>query len=484
MSLPKDPSRDAKLVIVSNRLPARLSRAEDGSWNVRTSSGGLVTAMTPVLKQRGGLWIGWSGTDVASDDELTAPLAELSAETGYDLQPVSLTPEEREAYYLGFSNEVLWPLFHDLQSRANFDPAYWRAYQSVNRKFAGVIAREAGEGDVIWVHDYHLMSVAGALRERGHAARVEFFLHTPFPAPDIFAKLPWRTEILRSLIDYDATGFQTERDRDNYLQCVRHFVPKAAIEGEGRVRTVRLEGRVAHVGAFPISIDFDHFAGLAASEGVLAEMRRIQQQYEDRHLLLGVDRLDYTKGIPQRLRAFARTLERYPDLQGRISLVQIVVPSRDVIPEYAALKAEIEQSVGEINGAYSRAGWVPVHYMFRSLPQPDLVALYRAAHTMLVTPLKDGMNLVSKEYCAVHLDEAGALILSEFAGSAEQLGEGAVLVNPYDVEGVAEAIHTAFQMGADERRRRMRGLRESVRAEDIFWWVDTFLDAAQHAAQS
>lgn len=467
-----------RLITVSNRLPIRVDQDEDGGWAVEPSSGGLVTAMTPVLKRHGGLWIGWPGITDVPEEALRAPLSDLEQRVGYRLHPVPLTHEEQDAYYLGFSNEVLWPLFHDLQSRANFDASYWRAYLAVNEKFAGVITEQAGSGDVIWVHDYHLMCVAGCLRARGLEARVEFFLHTPFPPPDIFAKLPWRAEILRSLLEYDAAGFQTERDRDNYLQCVRHFVPEAEISGDGRTRVVRLGGREAHVGAFPISIDYGHFVTLAASEGVEAELRHIREEYAGRHLILGVDRLDYTKGNPHRLRAFGKALGRYPEMQERVTLVQLVVPSRDVIPEYAALKEEIEQLVGSINGTYTRAGWVPVHYVFRGLPQPELVALYRAADTMLVTPLKDGMNLVSKEYCAVDLDEEGALILSEFAGTAAQLGQGALLVNPYDAEGVAEAIHAAFHMERAERGRRMRALRANVEAEDIFWWVDTFLSAA------
>lgn len=471
-----------KLVVVSNRLPARLTRAEAGGWDVAPSSGGLVTAMTPILNRRGGLWIGWPGVDEVQEEELAVPLSHLAERTGYHLHPVPLTPEEKEGYYFGFSNEVLWPLFHDLQSRANFEAAYWQAYQEVNRKFAGTVARLTEPDDIIWIHDYHLMMVAGALREQGVTSRLEFFLHTPFPSPDIFANLPWRAEILRGLLDYDATGFQTERDRDNYLQCVRQFIPEADIAESGRVRAVRTPEREAHVGAFPISIDYDHFAALAASADVTAEMQRLQARYAGQHLVLGVDRLDYTKGIPHRLHAFAAALEKYPELHERITLIQLVVPSRDVIPEYAALKTEIEQLVGQINGTYTRAGWVPIHYLFRGLPQDELVALYRTARTMLVTPLKDGMNLVSKEYCASDLDETGALILSEFAGSATQLGADSLLVNPNDTEGVADALHAAFHMDDAERQERMRRMRRTVAQEDIFWWVDTFLEAAEREA--
>ncbi len=467
-----------KLIIVSNRLPVTLQQEAEGHWSVTPSSGGLVTAMTPVLKRRGGLWIGWPDALDADTEELQVPLDRLAEETGYAFGTVPLTQEERDLYYLGFSNEVLWPLFHDLQSRANFDPDYWRAYRDVNRKFADVVYEQTDEEDVVWVHDYHLMLVAREMRRNGMKGRIEFFLHTPFPPVDIFAKLPWRREVLRSLLSFDACGFQTERDRENYLQCVRHFVPDAEISGEGRVRTVRIDEHIGQVGAFPISIDVDHFKEMAESSTVVRERAKLLDRFEGRHVILGVDRLDYTKGIPHRLRAYRHALENHPELRERVTLIQQVVPSRDDIPEYAHLKNEIDQLVGEINGEFAAPGWVPVQYLFRGLPQEQLVALYRSADTMLVTPLKDGMNLVAKEYCAVNLDEDGCLILSEFAGAAPQMSVGALMVNPYDVEGTADTIVQAFNMEDDERRRRMKLMRDNVEQEDIFWWVDSFLKAA------
>jgi trehalose 6-phosphate synthase/phosphatase len=468
-----------KLIIVSNRLPVRMTRHDDGTWDVTPSSGGLVTAMTPILRQRGGLWIGWPGIDSAESDGIQGPLDGLATRTGYAFEPVALTPTEHDAYYLGFSNEILWPLFHDLQSRANFEGSYWDAYQRVNAKFAEVITRVAEKDDMVWIHDYHLMLVASELKKLGYRGRTEFFLHTPFPPADIFAKLPWRSEILKSLLEHDAVGFQAQRDRENYLQCVAHFVPEAEVREEDGLSLVRSQNREACVGAFPISIDHDHFVEMASGETAEQEVRRLWQRFEGRHLILGVDRLDYTKGIPHRLRAFGHLLETNPELHGKVTLLQLVVPSRDIIPEYASLKTEIDQLVGEINGAYTNAGWVPIHYMFRSLPQAELVALYRLADTMLVTPLKDGMNLVAKEYCSSNLEGRGCLILSEFAGAAEQMQEFALMVNPYDTAGVAEAIFQAYHMKEDERRERMSGLRQNVKDEDIFWWVDAFMQAAE-----
>lgn len=347
----------------------------------------------------------------------------------------------------------------------------------MNRKFADAVAAHCSADDVVWVHDYHLMSVASELRTLGVTSRSEFFLHTPFPSVDIFSKLPWRSEILRGLLMFDAVGFQTDRDLENYLQCVRHFVKDAEIEGTGRVRSVTIDGREAHVGSFPISIDFEYFNSTANASGAIIEAKRLREKFGDHRIILGADRLDYTKGIPHRLRAFRRALERFEELRENVILVQVVVPSRDEIPEYAALKAEIEQLVGEINGEFSRAGWIPVHYIFRGVPQEDLIALYRAADIMLVTPLKDGMNLVSKEFCASHPDDEGVLILSEFAGSVSQLGSDAIVVNPYDMEGVAAAIRDACRMDREERQRRMRSLRAAVKKEDIFWWLESFMGA-------
>ncbi len=468
-----------KLIIVSNRLPVRLNQSASGRWEVTPSSGGLVTAMTPVLKQRGGMWIGWADAEGATPADLEEPLNDLAEQEGYDFASVQLSDEEHDGYYVGFSNEVLWPLLHDLQTRANFDADYWDAYLAVNNKFADVVHGHASDDDVIWVHDYHLICVAARLRELGVKGSLEFFLHTPFPPADIFAKLPWREKILRSLLQYDAVGFQTERDRENYLQCVHHLLPDAEIEGDGRLRAVRLDDHVSRVGYFPISIDANNFEEIARSEEVENERARLLRRFEGRYMTLGVDRLDYTKGIPQRLSAFAMALERYPELRGRATLLQLVVPSRDIIPEYASLKEEIEQMVGEINGTYTTPGWVPIHYMFRSLSHAQLIALYRASDTMLVTPLKDGMNLVAKEFCTTNLNEDGVLILSEFAGAAPQLERGALMVNPYDTDGMAEAILRAYEMPADERKRRMRIMRQNIAEEDIYWWVDSFLEAAE-----
>lgn len=467
-----------RLFIISNRLPVVIKR-EGNSWQVQSGSGGLVTALAPVLRNRGGIWIGWPGT--TEEEEETIDFEELLAKetrnAGYMLKPVSLTTEERDGFYYGFSNEILWPLFHDFPTLCNFKPAYWTAYQQVNRKFAQAIVNNLNGEHYIWVQDYHLMNVAKELRTLGVTSNVGFYLHIPFPPLDIYCNLPWRFELLNALLEYDLIGFQTLRDRRNFVQCVRTLRRNVTISGKGQVLTGRIGKREVRLGNFPISIDYNSFANDASSQEVSERTKAIRVDLQNRCLILGVDRLDYTKGIPHRLEAFRNALIRFPDLHKKVTFIQVVVPSREDLPKYHHLKVEIERLVSEINGQFTEPDWVPIHYIFRSLERTELLAYYRTADIALITPLKDGMNLVAKEYCASSIDHDGVLILSEFAGAAAQLQGGALLVNPYDIEGVAGAIYQAFLMSKEERRSRMRKLRRSVRTHNIFWWVDSFLRA-------
>jgi len=467
-----------RLIVVSNRLPFVFHRANNGAWRTESAGGGLVSALLPVLGDRGGLWIGWPGTHDAGGG-LEQAVAVAGDDAGVTLKAVGLSAYEVDNFYHGFSNEVIWPLFHDLQSLCNFEPAYWHAYREVNRKFAEAVVAASAADDFVWVHDYHLMNVAAEMRTVGSQAKIGFFLHTPFPAPDIFFHLPWRLTLLEALLQHDLIGFQTPRDRRNFVQCLRMLIDDVTVQGKGHVVTVHAGKRTVRVGSFPISIDYAAFVRQAATSEVAERAAELHRLLPKRKLILGVDRLDYTKGIPQRLRAFRNALQRYPQLRERISLIQVVVPSRVDIPQYCELKGEIEKLVGEINGSFMRpGGWVPVWYAYGSLSRKEMLAYYRAADIALITPLKDGMNLVAKEYCACSIEEECVLILSEFAGAAPQLQRGALLVNPNDVEGVADAIHRAFTMSDEERRTRMARLRRSIREYDIFWWVDMFLRTA------
>jgi trehalose 6-phosphate synthase len=379
----------------------------------------------------------------------------------YSLQPVFLTAAEKASFYHGFSNEIIWPLFHGLPSRCRFSSEYWNGYSSANEKFAAAVERIAQPHDFIWVHDYHLMMQAQVLRARGMRQHLAYFQHIPFPAPDVFEHLPWREEILRALMQFDSIGFQTGRDRNNFVACLTRWLPE-------------LEGQDAITGTYPISVDFESLSTEASQRLVSASAESVRRKLGTTRMILGIDRLDYTKGIPERLCAFQTLLERRPEWRGKVTFLQFVVPSREAIPEYKELRKRIENSVSKINGQHSIPGWVPVHYFYRSIAHEDLMTLYRAADVALVTPLKDGMNLVAKEFCAARPDLQGVLILSEFAGAADELKCGALIVNPHDAESLASALQTAFQMPEHERRTRMQAMRSHIRTHDVFYWANSF----------
>lgn len=469
MSLPK------RIIVVSNRLPVSVQK-NGSSHELVPSAGGLVTALTPVLRETGGCWIGWTGTDY--DRAVERTIRQTSLPGGGRLIPVFLTEEERKQFYCGFANEVIWPLFHDLPTCCNFEPAYWEAYCEVNEKFADSLTAVAANEDFVWVHDYHLMLLADCVSDREVHPRLGYFHHIPFPPPDIFEKLPWRATIIRALLRFGVIGFQTIRDRRNFMQCVRRFMPAARLRRLGTNLVIAHDLGATVLGTFPISVDFDEFAETARAEDVASRSDEIRLGIPGT-TILGVDRLDYTKGIPERLKAFRLLLETHHELHGKISLVQIVVPSREDVPKYRELRLNIEQLVSQINGAFGRPGWVPVHFLHRQVPRKELLAYYRAADIAVVTSLKDGMNLVAKEYCSARVDDCGALILSEFAGAAAELNIGALLVNPYDTEGVMESIVRACNMCPEERTWRMRRMRQVVRSQTVFDWFKQFYRAAR-----
>jgi alpha,alpha-trehalose-phosphate synthase [UDP-forming] len=464
-----------RLVIISNRLPFSLEKSGD-TYKVRPGSGGLVTALAPVLRDRGGLWIGWSGTSRVGD--IARLVKRASKDVGYAMIPVQLTEDEVRSYYEGFSNEVIWPLFHDLQSLCNFEPDYWDTYKAINKRFAKVIVRNTTAEDFVWVHDYHLMTVAEELRFLGIKTKIGFYLHIPFPPLDIFLKLPWRSQILRALLQFDLIGFQTLRDRRNFVQCVKTLIGGVSIKGKGQVINLEMGEREIRIGSFAIRSDNNEFHNAARSKEVADQAWYIHEHLPNLQIILGIDRLDYTKGIVHRIKAFRNALERYPALRRKVTLLQVVVPSRRNIPMYQDLKIEIDRLVSEVNGAFTTSGWVPIHYIYRSLSRTELLAYYRTAEIALITPLKDGMNLVAKEFCASNIEENGVLILSEFAGAVAQLQKGAILVNPYDIEEVAAAIYKAYYMTEEERKRRMKKMRHLVKRQDIYWWVNSYLEAA------
>lgn len=465
------------LTIVSNRLPIVMHREESG-WEIEPGSGGLVQAMTPILERLGGRWVGWPG--VASEDGKGwyPELVKSSEESHFDLEPVILCNEEIERFYAGFANSIIWPLFHGFPDRCDFDPEFYRAYLEVNQKFARTIMDCAGREDFLWIHDYHLIDTGRLLREEGQKGKLAFFLHIPFPSMENFSKLPWRKDILEALLAYDLIGFQTKRDLHNFLQCIEGLDGRLQVEAHGEeVVWLTRKGRSIRAGFFPIGMHFEEFDRRARTARVAERTLELQEEIGPYKILLGVDRLDYTKGLLRRLEAYECALEEHPDLLEEIVFFQLVVPSRESVPEYQLLKQEFDRIVGRINGRFSTASWQPIRYLYNTVEPEELAALYRAAAVAVVTPLRDGMNLVAKEYCACQVHESGVLILSEFAGAAAQLGSAALLVNPYDLEATAKAIYQAITMPEDERVARMRGLRKAVREQDVFWWAERFVSA-------
>ncbi len=462
-----------RVLIVANRLPITV-RATDTGVEVQKSSGGLATGLLRPHEQSGGLWIGWSG----APEELTpAQQSQLDEQlAAMRLVAVPLTADQVTRYYEGFSNGVLWPLFHYLLDQVPLHVRDWDAYVEVNERFADIVAEQYEAGDLIWVHDYQLFLVPGLLRQRLPDARIGFFLHIPFPSEELFRTLPERDRMLRGLMGADLIGFHTPA----YL---RHFAASLTQLGlTVDIDRVQLTDREVRLGVFPMGIDAEFFRTLADDPAVLAEVKTLRGD-ESVRLLVGVDRLDYTKGIPRRLLSYEKMLQTHPELRERVRLVQVAVPSRTGVGAYQDFRALVEGLVGRINGDFATPNWVPVHYIYRSLSEPELVALYRAADVMLVTPLRDGMNLVAKEFVASRTDGDGVLVLSEFAGASWELPE-AVQVNPYDVDGMAEACYRALMMEPEERRTRLAPLRVRVDTYDVHRWAATFLEQLEAITSS
>jgi trehalose 6-phosphate synthase/phosphatase len=476
-SLPQarvDPAR-GQLIVVSNRLPLTLRRTAEG-WREERSSGGLTTALAPVMARRGGVWIGWPGeAPEAADESRTQLLARW--EKRHRFVTVELPPELSRRFYQGYSNQTLWPLFHQFPSSLVYDPEGWEAYVEANWRFRDVVLARWRPGDEVWVHDYHLMLLPQLLREASPEVAVGFFLHTPFPASDVFRVLPRREELLRGLLGADFIAFQTHA----YLQHFRSSLLRI-LGVSSRMDRVQIDGRFVHLEALPIGIVPEDFTGpLDHSPVVRRSLEDLRRRFAGRKLLLAVDRLDYTKGIPERLRTFRRLLERAPGLRGRVVLIQVAVPTRERIPLYSKLHREVNELVGEINGELGAPDWTPVVYIRRSIPRAELVALYAASDVAWVTPLFDGMNLVAKEYVASQRGGEGVLLLSEFAGAAAEMGE-AFLVNPYDEERTAAILERVLGLPADERAERMAALHSRVMRNNAMAWSERFITALRQAA--
>jgi len=461
-------------VVASNRLPVDYVVDDDGSPSWRTSPGGLVTALEPVMRDAGGAWIGWGGQ------------ADLDLEPfdwdGIRIVPMKLSADDLENFYEGFSNDTLWPLYHDVIAPPGFHRVWWDSYVSVNQRFANAVAAVASQAATVWVHDYQLQLVPRMLRQARPDLTIGFFNHIPFPAYGIFSQLPWRTQIIEGLLGADVIGFQRVSDAGNFSRAARRLIgystksPLIEVPARGSQPLRHVVAR-----AFPISIDAEGFEQLARRPEVQARARQIREDLGNpATIMLGVDRLDYTKGIGHRLKAFGELLEEGRLKVEDVTLVQVASPSRERVETYRQLRDEIELTVGRINGDYGTISHQAVSYLHHGFPREEMAALYLAADVMLITALRDGMNLVAKEYVAARFDDDGVLVLSEFTGASDELRQ-ALRINPHDIDGVKDAIIRAIEMPRPERRKRMRALRKRVRDHDVAHWSESFLRALAEA---
>ncbi|WP_229672184.1 alpha,alpha-trehalose-phosphate synthase (UDP-forming) [Citricoccus zhacaiensis] len=468
----------ADLVVVANRLAVDRVVEEDGTASWRRSPGGLVTALAPIMTRQEGAWVGWGGSP---EEELDEPLEPFTHE-GMHLVPVPLTEQELVKYYEGFSNSTLWPLYHDVIARPEFHRQWWDTYQQVNARFAHAAAATAAEGATVWVQDYQLQLVPRILRRLRPDLRIGYFHHIPFPPVEIYAQLPWRRPVLEGLLGADLIGFQRRSDVSNFQGAVRRILGSSFRSNAVQVKEHDGGARTVGAAAFPISIDVDTITDLAQDPDIQARARQIREELGNpRTILLGVDRLDYTKGIRHRIKAFSELLE-----DGRLSvedacLVQVASPSRESVDSYKELRDEIELSVGRVNGTFDTMGHTAIRYLHHSYPVEEMVALYLAADVMLVTALRDGMNLVAKEYVAARGGWGGVLVLSEFAGAADQLRK-ALLVNPHDIDGLKNAIMEATEMAPGEATKRMKAMHRQLITHDVNKWSRDFLDRLGGAA--
>ena len=453
-----------KTIIVSNRLPVKITD-KNGKYTLSPSEGGLATGLGSVYKKGDNIWIGWPGIEVPEErqEEVTKLLAPQN------LVPVFLTQDEINLYYEGFSNEVLWPVFHYLVTYAHFEQEYWESYKSVNAKFQAVVATRLNEGDTVWVHDYQLLLLPGMIREVEPHVTIGFFQHIPFPSYEIFRLIPWREELLNGIVGADLIGFHTFDD-------VRHFLSTTTrlTAAKSANNVITWNERQVVVEAFPMGIDDKKFEDMSNRTLVKAHVESFKEHREHEKIILSIDRLDYSKGIIQRLQAYELLLQTMPKYIGRLSLCMVVVPSRDTVPQYKELRDHIDQMVGNINAHYRTMDWLPIHYFYRSFSVDFLSALYSAADVCLVTPMRDGMNLVSKEYVASRTENTGVLILSEMAGASKELND-ALLVNPNNLGDVMRAIVTALEMPLEEQTARMSSMRSVVKKYNIHLWVKNFL---------
>ncbi len=464
----------AKTIIVSNRLPVKLVE-NNGEYTFTTSEGGLATGLGSIYQQANNVWIGWPGMDIQDKEMQNSVTNELFAQ---NLKPVFLTQEEINLYYEGFSNEILWPVFHYMPTYARYNQAYWESYISVNKKFRDAILEIAEPNDTIWIHDYQLFLLPNLVRAVLGDITIGFFLHIPFPSYELFRLIPWRNELLEGILGADLIGLHTFDDAMHMVHSARRLVPNVISSSN----EINYNNRVIIADSFPMGIDSQKFESMVSNETVQLHIQALDKTFKDIRVILSIDRLDYSKGILQRLQAFEMVLQNHPEYVGKLVLYMIVVPSRDNVPQYRDLRDEIDKFVGGINARYRTMDWQPVYYFYRGFPIEELSALYYKADICLVTPMRDGMNLVCKEYVASRVNGDGVLILSEMAGASRELVD-ALLVNPNDTISIANAIEEAMNMPPEEQARRMKQMRDIVMKFNTKHWVKVFMKRLNEVKQ-
>lgn len=479
------PDNSGRLVIVSNREPYTI-QTHGNEIRIERMPGGLVSALDPILRQRDGLWICWEDAskksveldDLASDED---SIDWEKIQLPYQIQSVRLTAEEINHYYYGYANTRLWPLFHYFISRCNFfDERDWPSYVTANQKFADTVVACTAGNDWIWIQDYHLLLVPELVRQQRPHHKIGLFLHIPFPALEVFKILPKRDVILRGMLGSDLIGFHIPPYAQYFLDAVEQLLPDTEVQINWEHQCIKYQGRVIQVGAFPISIDTPKITALVASPNLQHRAQKLRENYPAKYIGISVDRLDYTKGILENLEALQLFFEKYPEYIQEFSFIQIASPTRSAVPAYQRMREEVEQAVGRINGLFSRDNWVPIYYFYQRFSLEDVLTYLMMADVAMITPLRDGMNLVAKEYCAAKIDHSGVLILSEFTGAAYELKE-ALMINPFYIEEMADTLYQAFQMPVEIRQQKMQALRRTVAEHDIHRWVQSFMAAFSHA---
>ncbi len=471
--------KNKKILMVSALLPVSVREEKRGEYSVNVSPGGLITTLSQSVKNSKVVWLGWYGYPKPSK-KLENLVIEKGREKGFSLYPVSLNQEEFENFFNNFSNGVIWPLFHTFTQFCRFEEKYWEFYKKVNDKFATKIVNFLKENPdyIVWVHDYHFFLLPVFVKSKIPDAKMYFFLHIPFPSFESFLKLPWRKSIIRGMLGYDFLGFHTKIDQNNFIQCVKYFFP-VDIKKKKLTVEISLDDKKIKTAALPISIDFGKYNKLSQEKEVIQIVKTIKKRFKDKYLILSIDRIDYTKGLVEKLEGIKRFLEKYPQYREKFVMLVSTAPNIKNLPEYVQLEQIFHHKIAQINGTFGTEDWRPILFINKRLDFKELIAYYTVADICFINSIKDGLNIVCKEYAASNVDLTGAVMLSEFTGASTEIGDYVYLINPYDKENIADTIKAIFEENPDLKKEKMENLRRHISRFNIHWWSDTFFRLAQ-----